>query len=142
MISKAKLDKLQLGYSGLRYKNLIDEAEVIAKTRPEWMVKKIKRLDDRVRRLAVAGKDAMFTLGWFSFGVRTKNRLAMGIVLCDKGYYVSMGDPAIYVSWNWSHSGLLKFKQRIERRQGEGWNIDKIKLSEVYNVLMQEKDNA
>lgn len=142
MLSRSELNKIALAQSAFKYKNVIDEAEAIYKEQPEWMVRRLAKLNKRIKSKALSGGEGMFTLGWFSFAFRTKNKLAMAIAMCEAGYYITMDDPMIYLSWNWNHSGMLKFRRKLERRQGGSWNIDEVKLSDLYNSLAREKDNA
>ena len=141
MLTRSELNKVSLAQCAFRHRNLIDEAEAIYKEKPEWMVRRLRKLDKRIKRKALSGSDTLMTLGWFSFGFLMKNRLAMAIAMCDRGYYITLDTTGIiYMSWDWSHSGVLKLFHKLERREDGGWNIDDLELSTLYDALAGEKD--
>lgn len=141
MMTRDDARKMQVAHDSIKYRGLIDMAEQLAEERPAWMVRKLKKIDGLIKKRIKSGGGSLFILpGWLTVAFRTVNRVALGIALCEMGYYVSV-DSSFYVSWDWHHRGILKCGSTLERYQGGEWNVDKQNLSGLYKSLAQKQDD-
>lgn len=135
--------KLQKSFEYLRNKGLIKRAEGVYVNRPDWFVKKLNRLENKIKRSAIRGKSVMhfFTPFFSGIGFLMSTRLALCIALCDKGYYVSIDNMGVYISWSWPHEGVLKLSETLARRPGGVWNTKDAEIANVYNILIEERSS-
>ena len=122
MLSKSEAQKIQktVNMPTERDLSLISEAERLVKEKPEWMAKKLRNIESKIIKAAADEDIDHLHLypGWFDFAFKIVNRIALGIVLCEQGYYVSVSDNSIYITWNWRHDGNLFYNRKTHRRQG------------------------